>query len=305
MNAEGSFLVLKKLSGVTLAMAVTIGLTACGGSETSGSGSLGEQLDYEIVGIDPGSGLMNATQNNVLPGYGLDEKWKVIEGSDTAMTAELTKAIKNEDPIIVTGWVPHWIFNEFDLKMLEDPKELYGGEEYIHTLVRHGLQDDLPEAYKFLDQFEWGPEEMQDVMVKIQSGKSEQEAAEEWVAGNADLVNSWTEGVKPGNGEEISMTYAAWADSIASNNVVKYVLEKELEYSVNLIQVEPGAMWAGVSDGSVDAMIGAALPTTHAAYYEKFEGDFVDLGPNFTGLKNGLVVPAYMDIDSIEDLQDL
>lgn len=297
---------LKKLLGVTSTLALSVGLTACGPSEeTGGSGSIGEELDYQIVGIDPGSGLMNVTQNKVMPGYNLDEKWELIEGSDTAMTAELTKAIKKENPIIVTGWIPHWIFNEFDLKMLEDPKGLYGEEEYIHTLVRHGLNEDLPEAYKFLDQFEWGPEEMQDVMVRIQSGKSEQEAAEEWAAENADLVDTWIEGVEPGNGEEIKMTYAAWADAIASNNVVKYVLENKLDYSVNLIQVEPGAMWAGVADGSVDAMIGAALPTTHAAYYEKFEGDFVDLGPNFTGLQNGLVVPAYMDIDSIEDIQDL
>ncbi len=296
---------LKKLLGVTSALALSVGLTACGSEETGSNGSIAEELDYTIVGIDPGSGLMNATQNKVMPGYGLDEKWEVIEGSDTAMTAELTKAIKKEEPIIVTGWIPHWIFNEFDLKMLEDPKGLYGDEEYIHTLVRHGFKEDLPEAYKFLDQFEWGPEKMQDVMVRIQSGKTEQEAAEEWVADNADLVDTWIEGVEPGNGEEIKMTYAAWADAIASNNVVKYVLENKLDYSVNLIQVEPGAMWAGVADGSVDAMIGAALPTTHAAYYEKFEGDFVDLGPNFTGLKNGLVVPAYMDINSIEDLQDL
>lgn len=31
--------------------------------------------------------------------------------------------------------------------------------------------------------------------------------------------------------------------------------------------------------------------------------DFVDLGENLKGTKTGFVVPTYMDIDSIEDLQ--
>ncbi|KAB7667107.1 glycine betaine ABC transporter substrate-binding protein [Bacillus sp. B1-b2] len=295
---------LKKLIGLTTGLALTLGLAACGSEETGASESVGDSVDYEIIGIDPGSGLMNATLNKVLPGYGLDDKWDVIEGSDTAMTAELSKAIKDEEPIIVTGWVPHWMWNEFDLKMLKDPKKLYGGEEQIHTLVRKDFEEEMPEAYKFFDQFEWSPDDMQDVMVRIQGGTSEEKAAEEWVSENTELVDTWLEGVSPGNGEEIKIPYVAWSDATASSNVVKYVLENELNYKVNLMLVEPGVMWAAIAEGSGDAMVTAALPTTHEAYYKQFEGDFVDLGPNFTGLQNGLVVPAYMDIDSIEDLME-
>ena len=138
----------------------------------------------------------------------------------------------------------------------------------------------------------------------MQEGTNEQEVAKEWVEENADLVDSWIAGVEPGNGEEIKIPYVAWADAIATNNVVKYILENKLGFKVNLMQVEPGVMWAAVSDGSADAMLTAALPTTHEVYYEQFEGDFVDLGPNFNNMKNALVVPAYMDIDSIEDLME-
>ena len=42
---------------------------------------------------------------------------------------------------------------------------------------------------------------------------------------------------------------------------------------------------------------------THASFYEKHKENIVDLGENLTGTQNGLVVPEYMDIDSIEDLQ--
>jgi glycine betaine/proline transport system substrate-binding protein len=61
-------------------------------------------------------------------------------------------------------------------------------------------------------------------------------------------------------------------------------------------------MWAGVAGGDTDAMVAAWLPTTHADYLDKYKDKVEDLGPNLNGTKTGLVVPAYMDIDSIEDL---
>jgi len=224
--------------------------------------------------------------------------------SGAAMTAELDGAINEEEPIIVTGWIPHWKFFEYDLKMLEDPKGVYGGEEEIRTFVRKGLKEDMPGAYTFFDQFEWEPDHLQNVMLKIEEGMDEQKAAKEWVENNEDLVNSWVEGAEPGDGATVKVPYVAWADVIASSNVVKYVMENKLDYKVELIQVEPGPMFASIADGSADAMVGAWLPSTHADYYEKYEGEFEDLGVNLTGTRNGLVVPEYMDIDSIEDLID-
>ena len=89
------------------------------------------------------------------------------------MTAALKKAYDKEEPIIVTGWTPHWKFAEFDLKYLEDPKGTYGGEEQIRTIGRLGLADDLPEAHQILSQFNWSEEDMGEVMVAIQEGEKE------------------------------------------------------------------------------------------------------------------------------------
>ena len=62
-------------------------------------------------------------------------------------------------------------------------------------------------------------------------------------------------------------------------------------------------MFAGVANGSADAMVAAWLPGTHLEYYNKYKADMVDLGPNLKGTKLGLVVPDYVDVDSIEDLK--
>lgn len=61
-------------------------------------------------------------------------------------------------------------------------------------------------------------------------------------------------------------------------------------------------MWAGIASGDADAMVAAWLPTTHQDYYAEFKDKLEDLGANLDGTKIGLVVPTYMNIDSIEDL---
>ena len=47
------------------------------------------------------------------------------------------------------------MFAKYDLKYLEDPENGMGSEEQIHTMVRKGLKEDQPEAYKVLDNFHW------------------------------------------------------------------------------------------------------------------------------------------------------
>ncbi|MBM6618973.1 glycine betaine ABC transporter substrate-binding protein [Bacillus suaedaesalsae] len=295
----------KKIMGITAVSVLSLGLAACSGAEESGTkeaGSVGEQVEYEIVGIDPGAGLMKLTIENVLPEYGLDD-WEVVEGSGAAMAASLAKAYKNEDPIIVTGWSPHWKFSEFDLKYLEDPKGIYGGAEDVHTIARLGLKDDHPTAYSVLGKFQWEPEHIENVMLLINDGKSPEEAAEQWVSENEDLVSKWTEGAEKVDGDELKLLYVAWDDVIAGTNVIGHVLVN-LGYDVEFVQVDAGPMWSGIASGSGDAMVGAWLPTTHADYYAEYEGEFEDLGSNLHGTKLGLVVPSYMDIDSIEDLKE-
>ena len=265
-----------------------------------GPNNFGEQTGYEIIGIEPGAGLMKLTKA-AIEDYDL-ENWNLVEGSSAAMVAELKKAIDKKEPIIVTGWSPHWMFSTYDLKYLEDPNESFGGAENINTIARQGLEQDAPGAYKILDQFFWETGDMEDVMVEVAGGMSPSEAAEKWISANPDKVSEWTKGAKAGNGESINLVYVAWDTEIASTNVIGKVLEQN-GYDVTLSQVEVGPMFAGVANGSADAFVAAWLPGTHLEYYNKYKEDIIDLGPNLKGTKNGLVVPDYVDIDSVEDLK--
>ncbi|MFS0558321.1 glycine betaine ABC transporter substrate-binding protein [Brevibacillus sp. 179-C9.3 HS] len=269
-------------------------------SETSDN-AIGEKLDYKIIGIDAGAGSMVKTEE-VMNLYGLD-KWQLVEGSDAAMTAALLKAYEAKEPIIITGWTPHWMFKKMDLKYLADPKNGFGGAEQIHTIVRKGLKEEKPAAYQFLDKFSWEPADMESVMVQMIDGREPEVAAAEWVKNNEAKVAKWVEGIQPVQKEKLTLAYVAWDSEIASTHVVEHVLEQKLGYEVELSQVQTGPMWAGVAIGDVDGMVAAWLPSTDASYVKKFGGQIEDLGPNLDGTKIGLVVPAYMNISSIEDLK--
>lgn len=163
-----------------------------------------DKFQGKIIGIDPGAGLMSKTET-VIEEYHLDQ-FKLIEGSGATMAAALKEAIRNHEKakrnqkevmknqhwIVVTGWTPHWKFSRWQLKYLEDPKKIYGDEEYIGTIVRQGLQQDMPEVYNFLDNFHWTAADMEQVMIwNEEPNTTPEDNAQRWVNENRDKVAKW------------------------------------------------------------------------------------------------------------------
>lgn len=101
----------------------------------------------------------------------------------------------------------------------------------------------------------------------------------------------------------VKLAYVEWASEVASTNVVRAVLEEQ-GYDVEMNSLSAAVMWQAVGTGDADAIVAAWLPTTHGDYLEQVKDEVEDLGPNLKGTKLGLVVPAYTDIDSIDQLND-
>ncbi|WP_068672067.1 glycine betaine ABC transporter substrate-binding protein [Oceanobacillus sp. Castelsardo] len=260
-------------------------------------------VDYTITGIEPGAGI-SVTTEKALEEYDSLKGWTAMFSSTAGLISELDTAMENEEPIIITGWNPHWMFAKYpDMKYLEDPKGVYGETEMIKTLARKGLKDEMPNAYKLLDQFHWEVEDMEGIMNDAQeSGEEIETIAEKWVEENQDKVDEWTEGVEEVDGESIELVSTPWDSERASSGVIKAVME-QLGYDVTVTPVDIAIMFESVANGDGDATLAAWLPLTHNDFYEKYKDQIDDLGENLNGAKIGLVVPAYMDIDSIEDLE--
>ena len=147
-----------------------------------------DKFDGRIVGIDGGAGIMQATER-ALEDYALE--MSLLESSDMAMTAALADAYMEEEWIVVTGWTPHWKFASFDLKFLEDPKEVYGGAEDIHVMARKGLDEDAPEVAAFLKNYFLEDYQLGAVIGAIADGAEPLAAARDWMAENEDVVEGW------------------------------------------------------------------------------------------------------------------
>lgn len=151
---------------------------------------LTSQAEQTIIGIEPGAGIMSSAET-ALTSYTNLNSWTLTSSSTGAMVTSLEQALKNEEDIVVTAWMPHWMFAKYDLVLLEDPQGIFGNSEEIHTIVRKGLKEDQADAYSIIDNFYWEPEDMQSVMLAIAEGQTPSQAAKNWIELNPDKVEKW------------------------------------------------------------------------------------------------------------------
>ena len=143
-----------------------------------------DRFGSKIIGIDAGAGIMRAT-DSAIENYGLD--YKLMTSSGPAMTASLKKAIDRNE-----GWTPHWMFDRFKLKILEDPKKAYGAAEKIYTVAWRGFSEKNPFVARFFKNIRLTDEEISSLMTAMEeTEKTEKEAARQWVSEHRELVDSW------------------------------------------------------------------------------------------------------------------
>ncbi|UUD62203.1 glycine betaine ABC transporter substrate-binding protein [Pseudomonas seleniipraecipitans] len=148
-----------------------------------------KDFDGKITGIDAGAGVMRRAEEAIKE-YDL-KSIKLMPSSGPAMATALTRAEKAKKPIVVTGWIPHWMFAQWKLRFLEDPKNVFGEAEHVDTVANPGLEAKAPDAVAFLKKLSWSAEEVGAVMLSIRDGVKPEEAAKQWIAKNPDRVAEW------------------------------------------------------------------------------------------------------------------
>lgn len=100
----------------------------------------------------------------------------------------------------------------------------------------------------------------------------------------------------------IKLGYVQWACAEASVHLAQAVIMDKLGYDATVTPLEAGGLYAGLADGDLDAQTTTWLPITHKDYLEQYGDEIDDYGHLYNGARIGLVVPQYVDIDSIEEL---
>lgn len=145
----------------------------------------------QIIGIEPGAGLTAATQDSMMPAYGLDD-YELVTSSTAGMLATLDTAIAAEEPVVVTLWRPFWAYASWDLKDLEDPQGAMGDPESLHFLGKLGFAAEFPEAAEFISSITLTDDQYGALEGLVTSDEYEGDpagAVQEWLAEYGDQID--------------------------------------------------------------------------------------------------------------------
>jgi glycine betaine/proline transport system substrate-binding protein len=144
-----------------------------------------------ITGIEASAGETRIVQQNAIPQYGLDGAMSLQNSSTTAMLAGLDSAIKDQKPMVVTLWHPHWAYSRYQLKDLQDPKGAMGKGEQLHAIGRKNFGTDFPALAKVAKNLKLTDEQLGSLEDGIQQAPKGQEkaAAQKWADANKPFVD--------------------------------------------------------------------------------------------------------------------
>jgi glycine betaine/proline transport system substrate-binding protein len=118
-------------------------------------------------------------------------------------------------------------------------------------------------------------------------------------------------GALPGEGVTVSIAVNPWTGSAVNANVAKLLLEQELGYTVELVEIDEFAQFPAMSAGDLDATL-EVWPSGHAEDYATYiegDGSVVDGGELGVIGKIGWYVPTYVveehpEVATVEGLNE-
>lgn len=103
--------------------------------------------------------------------------------------------------------------------------------------------------------------------------------------------------------ETVKLGYVNWAEGIAMTHLAQAILQDKMGYDVETTMADVAPIFTSVATGNTDVFMDVWMPVTHETYMEKYSDDVVKLTTSYSGARIGLVVPEYVEIESIEELK--
>jgi glycine betaine/proline transport system substrate-binding protein len=156
-----------------------------------------------IYGLEPGNDgnqvVLDMIENDQ---YNLGD-WELIESSTNGMLSEVDRRLGDGEWVAWTGWEPHWMNNRYEMCLLEDPEEAWGGPSHVETLVNNEFPEQFPELYTFFEQMVVTPEIQRELIDGIDnSGLSPEEFALQWLRANPEITDNWLAGIEATDGTD-------------------------------------------------------------------------------------------------------
>lgn len=163
-----------------------------------------DALDGKIYGIEPGNDG-NRLIMEMIDGdsFGLNG-FEVVESSEQGMLAQVSRAVRKEEPIVFLGWEPHPMNANFDMSYLTGGDEFFGpnlGGAIVNTNVRQGYVSECPNVGKMMENLAFSLAMENEIMGAIlDDGEEPNAAASAWLKANPGALDGWLDGVTTKDG---------------------------------------------------------------------------------------------------------
>jgi len=147
------------------------------------------KLNGTIQGIEPGGGLMQASEKTIKE-YNLAD-YNLQSSSEAWMLASTQRAYQSKGWIVDTVWSPHWLFQKYKMRYLKDPKGTLGGEEQVHAFASKQFASKYPRADVFMKHFKLTLADVEAIEFEGNTTNDYATAAKKFVDAHPDKVNAW------------------------------------------------------------------------------------------------------------------
>ncbi|MDO4413311.1 glycine betaine ABC transporter substrate-binding protein [Cutibacterium sp.] len=160
--------------------------------------SMGDEYGNTLYGIEAGAGLTKTTKDSAIPKYDLKNlNFKI--SSTPAMLAQLKKSTDAGQDIAVTLWRPHWAYDAFPVRDLEDPEKAMGEAEVLYSFGRPGFEKDHPKAAQLVRNMVFDDDtlsSLENTMFSSENygGENQEKAVTEWTSNNKEWVDKLKSG---------------------------------------------------------------------------------------------------------------
>ncbi|WP_053213073.1 choline ABC transporter substrate-binding protein [Pseudomonas sp. Q12-87] len=193
----------KNLDGTEFTLAVPDYVWDAGVHNFADLNKFADKFDKKIYGIGSGAPA-NLSLKEIIKtnDFGMGE-WKLVESSEQAMLAEVSRAVKKQKFVTFLGWTPHPMNVQLKMHYLKGGEKYFGGTGSVYTLTRKGYAQACPNVGKLLTNLSFTQEMENSIMAEVVNNKvSNADAAKAWIKANPAVLDKWLDGVKTVDGKD-------------------------------------------------------------------------------------------------------
>jgi len=193
----------KNLDGTEFTLAVPDYVWDAGVHNFADLNKYADKFDKKIYGIGSGAPA-NISLQDIIKKNDFDMgQWKLVESSEQAMLAEVSRAVKKQKFVTFLGWTPHPMNVQLKMHYLKGGEKYFGDTGSVHTLTRKGYAQACPNVGKLLTNLSFTQEMENSIMAEVVNKKvSNTDAAKAWIKANPAVLDKWLDGVKTVDGKD-------------------------------------------------------------------------------------------------------